>query len=57
MKVLSKKATGKQYSKMMRNIAQKPQAQRVLASYSAEFNIPQLEEITKPVEEGEREGE
>ena len=42
---------------MMRNLARKPEAQRILATYSAQFNIPQLEEITRPVEEGEKEGE
>ena len=56
--ILSKRLGGsKRYSNMMKNLARKPEAQRILATYSAQFNIPQLEEITKPVEEGEKEGE
>lgn len=31
--------------------------QKALASFVGDFNIPQLEEIGRPVEEGEQEGE
>ena len=56
--ILSKRLGGsKRYTNMIRNLAQKPEALRILATYSAEFNLPKLEEIARPVQDGEREGE
>ena len=57
-KFMAKRLGGEQiYSKMMNKLARKPQAKHILASYSADFDLAELESITKPVEDGEREGE
>lgn len=56
-KFLLKRLGEQRFNKLMKNLSQKPKAQRVLASYVAEFNLKELEDIGRRVEEGERAGE
>ena len=44
-------------SKLAKIVATKPAYRHILATYTGDFNIPELEAIGAPVEAGEEEGQ